>query len=253
MAAARRSISSHFDVTMQPGVRPVVGRYLPAAVEAVRRHGIELSLATFEELVATNVGNRSSWTPLTPVFDPACNDLTSDNAFCVLGRNGQGEVVATQAVRVFDWRGSTFHEEAESMRLFYADPGRMRADGEGVTVTAPAARRVSGMVAYSGAGWYRPDFRHGRLSGLLPRISRALTVARFPVDYTTAVMHENAVATGLIARSGHRNVDWEVRTRNFRAGNGRCAFLWLSRADILDDLEIAALGVAPEVDGDVLQ
>jgi hypothetical protein len=252
MVAGGWSISPLIDDATGPHVHPVIHRYLPAAVEVVRRQGIELSLGTFEELAAVNAANRRSWTPLSPAFDPACGRLAADNAFCILGRDAGGEVAATQAVRVYDWRRSNFHDEAESLRLFYAEPERMRSAAESVTVTAAAAKRVSGIVAYSGAGWYRPDFRHGRLSGLLPRISRALTLLRFPVDFTTAIMHEKAVATGLIARSGHRNVDWEVRTRNFRAGDGRCAFLWLSRSEILDDLQVAALG-ASEVDVGVLE
>ena len=252
MAAAGRSIPPLINVARGPRVHPVIRRYLPAAVEAVLGQGIELSFGTFEELTAVNARNRQSWTPLSPAFDPACARLAAANAFCILGRNDAGEVVATQAVRVYDWRRSSFHDEAESMRLFYAEPERMRAASESVTVTAAAAKRVTGLVAYSGAGWYRPDFRHGRLSALLPRISRAITLLRFPVDFTTAIMHEKAVATGLIARSGHRNVDWEVRTRNFRAGDGRCAFLWLSRSEILDDLRVAARG-APVVDAGVLE
>ncbi|KAB2847958.1 MAG: hypothetical protein F9K44_12110 [Hyphomicrobiaceae bacterium] len=235
------------DVARRPGVHPAASRYLPRAIEAVARHGVELSFGSFETLAETNIENRNSWSPLSPAFDPGCNEITPASSFCILGRNRLGDVVATQAVRIFDWRSSTFHDEATSMRLFYADPDRMRAEGESVTITAAAAKGVSGVVAYSGAGWYHPDYRHGLLSGLVPRISRAVTLASFAIDFTTAIMHEEVVAKGLIGRSGHRNVDWEIRTSNFRAGNGRCAFLWLSADEIIDDLQ-AALRTASEVD-----
>ena len=252
MADPGRSISSFAEASCGQGLHPAIVRYLRGAIAAVREQGVELGFGSFEELARTNASNRRSWARLTPAFDPACSRLSAQEAFCILGRDRAGDVVATQAVRVYDWRQTTFHDEAESMRLFYADPARMRAQGEGVIVTASAAKAVSGFVAYSGAGWYRPDHRHGRLSSLLPRISRAVTLALFSVDFTAAIMHESAVKTGLIARSGHRNVDWEVRTRNFRAGDGRCAFLWLSRSEMLDDLAGAAQGV-PEVDAGVLE
>ena len=134
--------------------------------------------------------------------------LTRDNAYCILGRNAAGEVVASQAARVYEWPQTSFYDEVTSMRLFYRDPESMRVAGEEVRVTALATRHITGTVAYSGAGWYRPDHRGGLLSNLIPRISRALTLAQWGVAFTTAIMHETVVAKKLIARSGHRNVHY---------------------------------------------
>jgi hypothetical protein len=79
------------------------------------RRGI--SLATFDELLAVNEQNRDSWRPLVGVFDPRLNMLEPSSSYCILGRNELGEVVSTQAARLYAWRQTNFHDEATSLRL----------------------------------------------------------------------------------------------------------------------------------------
>ena len=93
-----------------------------AADTEARRRGVLLSFAAMDELVATNKANSATWRPLLPIFDPECGRFDAESAFCLLGRNDAGEVVLTQAARFFDWRDTSFHDEATSLRLFYADP-----------------------------------------------------------------------------------------------------------------------------------
>ncbi|HEC71028.1 MAG TPA: hypothetical protein ENI28_04355, partial [Roseobacter sp.] len=51
-------------------------------------------------------------------FDPELHTLTQSNAFWVVGRNGKGEVMHTQAMRLLDLQGANL---AEYMRCSYTD------------------------------------------------------------------------------------------------------------------------------------
>ena len=128
------------DITVEHGPADLLGRFFLKADTAARQRGITLSFAPMQDLVEVNRRNRETWRPLLPLFDPASGGITDDNSFCILGRNAKGEVVATQAARLYDWADTSFHEEAASLRLFYADPARLKSEREQVEVTAPAAQ-----------------------------------------------------------------------------------------------------------------
>ena len=101
-------------VTVTHGPAPLIGRFLLKAEHAVHHRGLTLSFAAMDELLALNERNRDTWLPLFPLFDPTYNSLTKANAFCVLGYNQQGEAVAAQAGRLFDWADTNLHDEATS-------------------------------------------------------------------------------------------------------------------------------------------
>ena len=93
----------------------------------------------FDALIAFNKQQTKSWFPLVPSFDPVANELTPENAFWIAGRDRDGEIVATQCARLFDWRGSNFKQEFESLLLVL--PGsRHRAASRGMCVFGGALR-----------------------------------------------------------------------------------------------------------------
>ena len=119
--------------------------------------------------------------------------MLSQEAFCLIGRNRVGETVATHAVRLYDWASTSFAEEAESLRLFYADPTRMKYPNETCRVSAAAAHDVTGRVAYSGAAWVRPDYRGRSLALVLPRLAKAYAFTRWRPDFIVSWMTEAAI------------------------------------------------------------
>ena len=76
------------------------------------------------------------------MYDPGyCpKGLAPDRAFCILGRDGRGEVVATHAACFYDVdERDTLYDVATSSRMFYDDPERMKLPGERCEVTAEIA------------------------------------------------------------------------------------------------------------------
>jgi hypothetical protein len=224
-------------VVVQHGPTDLIGRLLLAADTAARQRGVHLSFASLDELVTINRANSDSWRPLLPVFDPACGEFDAGSALCLLGRDQAGHVVLTQAARLFAWHGTSFHDEATSLRLLYRDVRAWARDGEAVSVTAPSARLLTGAVAFTGAHWCRPDFRDKGLPSITPRIARALALGLWNIDYTCTIMAKDIYSRGVARRAGYFNVEWSVDLINTPVGTLTTALLWSARNGIIADLE----------------
>ena len=243
------------DVTIDYGPPAVLGRFFLEANAACEATGIRLSFGTFEELLEANTKNRASWKPVTSMFDHRYSKagLAPDRAFCIFGRNAEGEIVATQAARLFNLTKTSLYDEFTSLRAFYDTPERDKQPGETCTVTAETTKITNGRVLVGGAAWYRPDFRGLALSAWLPRISRALAYTRWSTDVTTSIMVEGIVKGGVMARSGYRNIEWAVDIKKSTVGDVRCAFVWMDPDRLLDDLREMLAAPAAQVDAPVIQ
>jgi hypothetical protein len=212
----------------------LLGRFFLKAEMAARKRGLDLSFASFEELAAVNLANRQHWAPLLPQFRPGMPGLGEDTAFCILGRNAAGEVVATQAARFYDLSASNLQHESESLRLFYGS-GPTPPDAT-CRIRTPVARSIRGYVAYSGSGWYRPDYRGLQLSAILPRISRAYALARWNTQTTVSFINVGLVQKGIAARYGYTRLDGEVRLRNVFAADFKGVVAWMPRDELVSDI-----------------
>jgi hypothetical protein len=233
------------------GPAHIIGRVFLKAEQVLRERGVTLSFATFEELAEVNRLNRDTWRPLLPHFDPDCGYLNEHNSYCLLGRDSRGDVVACQGGRFYEWHDTNFFEEARTMRLFYPDPDRPPPPTESVLMTAERSRQVSGRVVFSGAGWYRPDYRKKDLGTILARVSRALAYTRWKTDATATLMVEGVFKGGFGGRAGYTNFDWALDLRNFAIGSPRMAVLWMQSDQMLEDLSWFLESFGSDVDSRV--
>jgi hypothetical protein len=212
----------------------ILGSFFLDGETAARERGVLLSFASAEELVAANEANRRNWRPLLSLFDHRNGCVNDRNFVCVVGRNEQGDVVACHAARYLQWENTSFHDEATSLRLSYADPERMKRDGERCVISAQSTRTVRGRVVFSGALWLRPDYRGMSLHTIIPRIGKACAVARWKLDWIVSVMAEDVFRRGLAPRFGYTNVDWSVQFINSAVGDLRVAFLSMQYQDAIN-------------------
>lgn len=223
-------------VYIRHGPRDAVGRYFLEINGALIDRGITLEFGSFDELVSVNEENKSSWPPLVSTFNPRLNELTADNSFCLLGRNAQGKVVATQAGRLFDWRESSFTEAAESMHLFYRNPKQSAYENESWRVTAPMGKNLRGMIAFTGAVWYHPEVRRLGLASLLPRLGRAYAFSQWKIDATIVLMSKSNHASGLHKRTGHVNFQEGIEARASAYGDADFLLFWLTQSEIIREI-----------------
>ena len=215
----------------------LLGRFFLWADSAVRDRGVTLSFASLQDLIEANKANADSWRPLVPVFDEALGGATPQTAFVLIGRDKHGEVVATQAARLYDWPETSLKDEATSLRMFYADPDAAFAREDRCEITAPIAEKITGRVVFSGGIWYRRDFRGKDLGTILPRISRAYAFTRWHSDFTLGMMGDAVIAGGLAARAGYTKIEHSsVELVVSPLGGTRCGLAWMQSDELLADL-----------------
>lgn len=223
-------------LTVNYGPMDLLGRFFLRADTAARKRGVTLSFASMAELIRVNEQNRDSWLPLFPTYDIRHNTIAPDEAFCILGRDVHGKVVAAHAGRLFNLTFSNFHDLAQSLHLMYEHPDRSKRPDEACEVTAKAARSITGRVVFSGAAWYHPDYRGRQLSTIVPILSRAYAFTHWNIDYIVAMMSEGVVSGGMTLRTGYTNIDWDIRVTNSPLGDVRFAFMWMEPPQLLQDI-----------------
>jgi hypothetical protein len=224
-------------LTIDHGPADLLDRFFKCADAEARARGVMLSFGEMAELIEVNEQNRDSWLPLFPTYDIRCNTIGPEEAFCILGRDRCGKVVAVHAGRLFNLATSNFHDLAQSLRLMYEHPDKSKRLGETCEVTAKAARSIAGRVVFSGAAWYHPDYRGKQLSRIVPIMSRAYAFTHWNMDYMVAMMSEGVVRGGIPERTGYTNIDWDIRVTNSPLGNVRFAFMWMEPRQLLEDID----------------
>lgn len=224
------------ELVLEHGPVDKIGRFLLIAESQMRQRGIHLSFATFQDLVDTNTRNKESWLSLYPAFDPRLNNLDDDSAFCILGRDAQGDVVLTHAARLYRWPDTTFAREAVSLRYLYDDPAPHIAAGETCEVTARIADRITGDAIFTGAVWYRPDFRKLMLAPIMSRITRYIAFSRWRNDMSFALMSKAVIDGGFPERCGVPHVDWAVKSAGSPLGSLTLGVVWQMPDETLADI-----------------
>jgi hypothetical protein len=215
----------------------LLGRFFLWADTAARDRGVTLFFASLQDLIEANKANSDSWRPLVPVFDEALGGVTPETAFVLIGRNKRGEIVATQAARFYNWPETSLKDEAISLRMFYADPDAAFARGDRCEITTPVAESITGRVVFSGAVWYRPDFRGKGLATILPRISRVYAFTRWNSNFTIGMMADAVIAGGMAGRVGYTKVEHSsVELVASPFGEMRFGLGWMQPDELLADL-----------------
>lgn len=219
------------DVRLDYGPPELISAFLIAADTTLADHGLTLSFSSFQELLRVNGENRNTWLPLNPTFNPANGLVDSDNAFCLLGRNGSGQVVTAQAMRIFDWHDTDLKREAESLRLLYLNPPA----SDGCRVTAPSAPHIRGRVGYGGAIWLHPSVRGRRVPAWMSRIHRAYAYTRWQIDMSFGITSTALLKTGFIEASGFPHSEKGVAFDDPTKGPPDGAIFWITADEMLAD------------------
>ncbi len=193
-------------VTVRHGPAALLGRFIIEADKTARAAGIYLRIRhDFDRLAELNDEEvaRGNWYPLIEMLDPRRSDVSPRNAFWISGENEQGEIVSTNAGRIYYWPDTNLEEQAVAM--MYG-----RDEGQPVIITTDALKSISGVVQSMGATWVRPDYRSRGLSHLLPRIGRAYGLSRWPIDWIIAFVTMKHYRTGYAFGYGARHFSGSV-------------------------------------------
>jgi GNAT superfamily N-acetyltransferase len=222
-------------LTIKHGPARLLSKFVLEGDKAARTMGIRLRLRhDWGELVYVNRDAiaRGTWYRLPNMFNPVYSDLLPENSYWISGENEEGEVVVTQAGRIYFWPGTTLEQEARLM--FYAG----REEGQQCAVTAKDAKIIGGVVFYGGSVWVRPDFRRKQLSRLLPRLGRAYALARWPIEWGISLVTPVLVDKGVAAGYGYKHTSYSVFYPGSPWGDVEFALVSISALEAYDDFRI---------------
>src|SRR5271169_806670 len=220
-------------LTVKHGPARLLSRFVLEGDKAARQMGIRLRLRhDFGELLYLNEREvaHGNWFKLVNMYNPAYCDLSPENSYWISGENEAGEIVLTQAGRIYYWPDTSLAEEAHSM--FYAghDGGHL------CNVTAAAAKQIGGVVFCAGSHWIRSDFRGHRLSHLLARLGRAYAMSRWPVDWAIALVAPVLVTKGVSAGYGYKHASHSIFYPASPWGDLEVVLGYLSASEAYEDI-----------------
>lgn len=213
------------------------------SIDHLQAEGVSFLLHTdLERLHEVNQQNfADGWFPLMPMFD--CTKFPSGQAIWIEGVNEFGETVMTEAVRLYELE--SLAEEMTSLRLFYHDPAADALPRERCICTAPSASQLGGLVACSGAGWARPDYRGRGFATHVPRMVHGLACLLWRPQYIIGLVEPVMVEKGLVPIYGFPRDEPGIRwLGSATEGNLELNLLWMTREECLADLE-ALPGIKP--------
>jgi hypothetical protein len=220
-------------LTIKHGPAALLARFVLEGDKAARHIGIRLRLRhDFAELAYINkqqVAHRT-WFPLVKMYNPEYSDLVPENSYWISGEDEHGDIVLTQAGRIHYWPNTNLEQEVRLMLYGGRDEGQL------CTVTAPAAKAITGVVFCAGAHWIRPDLRGHRLSHLLARLGRTCAVARWPVDWCVAIVAPILVDKGVAAGYGYKHASYSIFFPGAPSGAIENVLTYLPVGEAYDDL-----------------
>jgi hypothetical protein len=154
-------------------------------------------------------------------------------------KDAGGNFVGAQCAKLYDWRGTDFKTEAESLRFVYSDPQASAFPEEMIVCSAPSAGEVGGLVCYSGNAWFHPKLRGQGLSAIVPVMSRLFGHLFWDTDCTLAMAIPLLVQKGVTAQYGYRRVESGIDWRNSYRGSVKLVMLVKDRNELLGDVAAA--------------
>ncbi|KAA3448422.1 hypothetical protein C7I87_22180 [Mesorhizobium sp. SARCC-RB16n] len=222
-----------------------VSKYICAANDLARKSGLHLTMGDdFDEYVAITSTLPGKY-PTFPNFRPDCSDLSPEKAFWIMGRDQDGGIAHVQATRFDDLSNTTLAQHLESLRACFADPGLKAGPGSSCSCSAPAARSITGRVAYRGDVWLREDFRGHDLAACLGPIAFAIAYLRWSPHFIYALVAEWYIQKGLAHQSGyfHQEPHGSILRLPDRGIDDNDWLVWLTRDELL---KMSGFGVADQ-------
>lgn len=214
------------------------------AVEALaawgRARGVSFKVSRdWSGLEAVNAENRGSWFELMP-------KPRSAPALWVSAVALNGQVAGTYAVYMLDCRTLSFGDRLADLSAFHDDPP---AD-EWSFCASEVAHDTRGLVAFTVAGWVRPDWRGAGLFHRIGLMARLMSWREWNPLWWAGLVDPEAVSVWRTKGAGRCHLESRPSTIYFQRGVGqiRSHCLRISRQSMIHS--IVSLGVGYEVTQD---
>lgn len=194
-------------------------RFVANSTEIFQEHGIKLEVGYDFEVYRRLLAEARPDHILGDPFDPILHEMTSDNALWIVGRDGDGKIMHTQAMRMLDL-GTMSVGEYFTQRFREFPPSGVDLDLDRSRFRAgPSAKKMRGTCAYQGEYWIAPGnsgLRGRSLSGVLGRFAFVQAMQHWSPDHIMAFMVKSTAMRGLAEQGGYMHTQpgalrWYIR------------------------------------------
>lgn len=195
--------------------------FIATSRDILRQHGIEITIGSnFEEYSHIIKAERKVQNLGVP-FDYEKFDLPSSEAFWLIGRNAEGQLIHTQAAKRVHIGEKTL---AQHLMTHFRDfpPPLPGVDLERSRFSAtPGAHRITGNVVYHGEVWMAPEegrYRGTGLSTVMARSGLLEVMRRWDPDFVYGFMLRQVAFKGFAERMGYMHnepgaLKWQIAGR----------------------------------------
>ena len=237
--------------SVQHGPPGLLGRFFLTVDHRLRREGVSLSFASFDEVAEVQARNVANWSFMNPMFDPAVSDIPAGGAFCIVGRDKAGRIVGTGSGKLFDASTRTFTDIVDSGDFFAMRP----ADNPTALTTrirAPIADRMRGNLGYCGGIWVHPDYRGQRLPAIFGRLVNACALTLWDAQFVLGFVRRELKDSGYHKRYGFKNDEPSLVIAQGGDMLIEAILLWMTADDTAADLAQFLDGLWSEIDATVV-
>jgi len=185
-------------------------RFIANSTSLLNDAGISLTLGYDFDVYRDHLADARPDHILGMPFDPDLHQMTSANAFWIVGHNAKGDIMHTQAMRMLDLQGQSM---ADYMRHTFREfpPSGVDLDlARSRYRPGPGAMRMFGRACYHGEFWIGAtprEFRGAGLSSVLGRYAFWQAIQHWDPDHVMAFMVKTVVFKGFAARHGYMHTE----------------------------------------------
>ncbi len=184
-----------------------LARYASGADDIVADLGITLEVGSNFEFFCSIPSQQPDRHAISPIFDPDESDVSSSNAFWLIGRNAGGEIVLTQAIKLVRVGETGFLDHMQNNLSDYRPNGdRLDIAKSQINLTERAAG-LSGDLCYYGELWIKGTYRGSCLTAIMPRLMFAKAISKWSPNVVFGIMEPLAACKGLAAREGFMHLE----------------------------------------------
>ena len=155
---------------------------------------------------------------VSPMFDPAINDFSYNNAFWIRTRNSFDDTISLQAFRCDTVSTNLADWALPWMIGLYAKRSELVVPNLLQPPPNSKSERISGTLAYHGELWISRTSGYRNLIELIPKVGLMLALAKWQPDAVWALVSHAMATRGHALRMGYAhfergflNWDWEPK------------------------------------------
>ena len=178
-------------------------QFLTQASDIAMKNGISLQVGTCFKDYADLIATQRQHQPVGQPFDDALNDFDAGSGFWIAGRNQDGALIHTQAMRILNLQGRPLSGYLAKGYLDFPPAGVDLDLEKSYYHPGPSAHKIHGTVCYHGDFWLSADYRGTGLANVLARFALASGLLKWSPDFIIGFMIRQVAFKGLAEREGY--------------------------------------------------